>query len=359
MEELVNLARESSSEKRRELMGRVADNFVQGSEVYSNRELKLFGEIMTRLLCNANIDARASLSDQIATDKNTPRDLALKLASDDIRVAKPMLEQSPALTSRDLASLTDEQGMDHRLAISQRCDLDQEVTDALIRHGELEVLRSVSGNSTARISDWGFGELAQHAPGDNTIHDNLARRKDMTHEAAKNVLPLLAPNAQKLLLSMMDDKNGELTEIVGLAARDTSEAKIGIAKKRLDAKVMIARVQAGNSSLGEVIAKLSEENRPMDCALVLSVFSGIPEDQAANALLQVNGETISLLCKSLDINRSHFLALCAMRCQRLHLPFSQAERLAARYDEVDPAIAKRTIRFLKVRNSVKAGSDAA
>ncbi len=340
-------------------MGRVADNFVQGSEVYSNRELKLFGEIMMRLLCNADLEARASLSTTIATDKNAPRNLAIKLASDDIRVAKPILESSPTLTSGDLVTLARDQGMDHRLAISQRHDLDEDVTDALIEHGELEVLRAVSGNHKARISDWGFGSLAQRAPDDDTIQDNLSRRRDMSLEAAKNVLPLLAPNAQKLLLSMMQDETGELTQVISKAARDTSVAKIGIAKKRLGAKAMISAIRRGERSLGEVIVVLSKENRPMDCALVLAVFSGIPEDQAANALLQVNSETISLLCKSLDIDRRHFRALCEMRCKRLHLPLSQADRLAERYDDIDPTGAKRTIRFLKVRNAVKPGSDAA
>ncbi|HHK74906.1 MAG TPA: DUF2336 domain-containing protein, partial [Rhizobiales bacterium] len=295
----------------------------------------------------------------LAADKNAPRELTVRLAGDDIRVARPILENSPNLTSQDLVALARDQGKDHRLAISKRDDLDEDVTDALIEQGELEVLRAVSGNHKARISDWGFGSLARHAPNDDAIQDNLSRRRDMSLEAAKSVLPLLAPNAQRLLISMMQDESGELTKIISKAARDTSKKKIGIAKKRLGAKAMISSIRRAERSLGEVIVMLSEENRPMDCALVLAVFSGIPEDQAANALLQVNSETISLLCKSLDIERPHFRALCSMRCQRLHLPLSQADRLAERYDDIDPAVAKRTMRFLKVRNAVKAGSDAA
>ena len=92
----------------------------------------------------------------------------------------------------------------------------------------------------------------------------------------------------------------------------------------------------------------------MDCAAVLASVSGMPEPQVANALLKFNGETISLLCKALNLSDSAFARLAEMRCHRLHLPTSQGEHLAQLYTQIDPAIAQRTLRFVKVRNSISA-----
>ena len=62
LENLVGLAREKSSEKRRELMGRIADHFVEGSDNYSKQELTLFSQIISKLL--EETDAQTRLEPQ-------------------------------------------------------------------------------------------------------------------------------------------------------------------------------------------------------------------------------------------------------------------------------------------------------
>lgn len=354
MEELLNLARETSSEKRRELMGRVADHFVEGSDKYTDRELNLFSDVMTQLLSEVDDEGRRNLSDRIADVADTPRDLTMALAQDKIHVAQPVLEKSPVLNNDDLRKLAQQNGKEHRLSISRRDNLDENVTDVLIEHGELEVLQNVSGNKTARISHWGFDKLSEKASSDGKILQNLSVRHDMTLDAARNVLPLLDPGAQQKLLSLMEEGGKELDELVGKAARKTSEEKIVKAGKRLETKSLISSIRAGSNTLDNAISLLSHENRPMDCAAVLSAISGMPEPQVANALLKFNGETISLLCKALNVSDAAFSKLSEMRCHRLHLPSSQGERLVQLYMQIDPAIAQRTLRFVKVRNSISA-----
>ena len=354
MEELLNLARESSSDKRRELMGRVADHFVEGSDKYTNRELNLFSDVMTKLLSEVDEEGRRNLSDKIADVSDTPRDLTMALAQDEIHIAQPVLEKSPVLSNDDLKMLAQKQSKEHRLSISRRNNLDENVTDVLIEHGELEVLQSVSGNESARISHWGFDKLSERASTDGRILQNLSVRHDMTLDAARNVLPLLEPGAQQKLLMFMQEGGAELDELVGKAARKTSEEKIVKAGKRLETKSLINSIRAGTNTLDNAVLLLSHEDRPMDCAAVLSAISGMPEPQVANALLKFNGETISLLCKALNVSDKAFAKLSEMRCMRLHLPSSQGERLAQLYIQIDPAIAQRTLRFVKVRNSISA-----
>lgn len=354
MEELLNLARESSSDKRRELMGRVADHFVDGADKYTNRELNLFGDVMTKLLCEVDEEGRKNLSEKVAHVASTPRDLTMALARDEIHIAQPVLENSSVLSNDDLKMLAQEHGIEHRLSISRRENLDENVTDVLIEHGEMEVLQSVSGNTSARISHWGFDKLSERASTDGRILQNLSVRHDMTLDAARNVLPLLEPAAQQKLLSLMEEGGAQLDELVGKAARKTSEEKIVKAGKRLETKALITSIRAGNNTLDNAVTLLSHEDRPMDCAAVLSAISGMPEPQVANALLKFNGETISLLCKALNVSDTAFARLSEMRCKRLHLPSSQGERLAHLYLQIDPAIAQRTLRFVKVRNSIAA-----
>ncbi|VAW18200.1 hypothetical protein MNBD_ALPHA12-1164 [hydrothermal vent metagenome] len=357
--DMVDLAREKSSEKRRELMGRIADHFAEGSDNYSDQELKLFSQIISKLLEETDVQSRYELSEKISRNANTPHDITLQLANEEIKIARPMLENSPNLTPDDLLHLVTVKGMEHRLAISLRPNLNEKITDKLIQHGECEILRAISGNKGARFSDWGFGALAQYAPGDELIQNNLAKRADMSLTAAKKVLPLLAPGAQQKLLSLIKDDEGELLALVAKAVHDASLKNIENKVKRIDAKKLLAEVRANERTLDCVIIILAKEDRPMDCAMVLSKISQLPENQVAGSLLRIEGDSISLLCKALNISTEAFYELSVMRYSRLNLPLSKADQLAEAYEEIDVSTAQRVIRFVKVRNTVSGISSAA
>ena len=352
LEDLVGLARETSSEKRRELMGRVADHFVEGSENYTERELKLFGEVMSKLLEKSDAGSRATVSEKISHDAQTPRGVTLQLANEGIEIARPMLENSPNLTSDDLMALVASKGTEHRVAISQRPDLNVEITDELIQHGECEVLRAISGNQSAPISDWGFGAIAERASDDEQLQCNLASRKDMSLAAARNVLPLLPPGAQQRLAELLEDDTGELLALVDRAVHDTSVKTIENKIERIDAKQLLEQVRAQERTLDSIISYLANQDRPMDCAWVISRLSKIPEEQVASSLLKIDGQGIVLLCKALNIGREAFHDLAKMRYARLSLPSSKADELALVYEDVDVVTAQRTLRFVNVRSSV-------
>ncbi len=357
--DMVDLAREKSSEKRRELMGRIADHFAEGSDNYSDQELKLFSQIISKLLEETDTQARFELSEKISRNANTPHDITLKLANEEIKIARPMLENSPNLTPEDLLYLVAVKGMEHRLAISQRADLNEKITDRLIQNGECEILRAISGNKGAHLSDWGFGALAEYAPEDEQIQNNLANRNDMSITAAKKVLPLLSAQAQQKLLGLIKDDKGELISLVTQAVRDASLKNIENKVKRIDAKKLLATVRSGERTLDSVITLLAKEDRPMDCAMVLAKLSQLPENQVAGSLLRIEGDSISLLCKAMNISTQAFYDLSVMRYNRLNLPLSKADELTAVYEKIDVATAQRVLRFVKVRNTVSGISSAA
>jgi uncharacterized protein DUF2336 len=157
---------------------------------------------------------------------------------------------------------------------------------------------------------------------------------------------------------LLEEADDELMSLLDQAVRDTSAKNIEIQRKRIDAKKLLAAIRSGERSLDSVISYLSKQNRPLDCAIILSKLSQIPEEQVANTLLKLNGEGIALLCKALGLGREAFHDLALMRYARLNLPSSKADELTLAFEDVDTAIAQRTLRFVKVRSAVS-GSSAA
>jgi len=110
LERLVDLATETSSERRRDLLREVTDLFLTAPDSYSDRENTYFGEIMGTIAFDLEQQIREELAQKLSSEANAPHDLIRKLAHDEIEVARPVLEQSPVLDESDLIELAEQIG---------------------------------------------------------------------------------------------------------------------------------------------------------------------------------------------------------------------------------------------------------
>ncbi|MBZ0216927.1 MAG: DUF2336 domain-containing protein [Fimbriimonadaceae bacterium] len=353
LEQLSALARENSSDKRRELMREVADLFVSDSDRYTDRELFLFGEILTGLLNSVDTAAKVHLSETVAPVRETPRELALSLANQEIAVASPVLEYSRVLTEQDLVNVAHARATEHRLAISKRSYLSATVTDALIDHGEQPVLLSVSGNRTAEISSGGFHSLADHAANNPALCETLSHRDDMPVQIMKRVIPLLSEEAKTRLEELIAANGDSIVEsLVEEASQRTREISQDSKQERTRSRLMLEEILNGKKELESVIETLCQEDRPLEVGFILAGVTGIPEQQAVNALMKKDGKALVILCRALEISEGIFSAIASLRGKRLKLSPSAEHEIMKQYSELDVTAAKRTMRFVKVRGTV-------
>ncbi len=351
--QLTDLARVTSGDKRRELMRSIADIFVAQAEDYSDRELYLFGEVFTRLLSKVDSKDRAQLSHTIAAIKQTPHDLAIALAHDEISVAEPVLEFSPVLTDEDLVKIANSSAIGHRLAISKRSNLSAQVTDALIIHGEQSVMCSVTSNEAAKISDEGFDSLIRHAENYSDLCERLAHRTDMSVQMLRRIIPLVPASARDRLVALIDAQGDDvLDDLIEEAGQLTKTAVLDNRKERFNARILLDDICAGHRQLNPVIEFLSDEDRPMDVSMILARIAEFPEKSVSSALMNMNGQAIAVLCRTLEISDKAFSAIAKMRCKRFHLPSSMADRLSQEFAAIDMKTAHRTLRFSKVKNGL-------
>src|ERR1700728_2146406 len=112
--DLIDLAKEPSSERRRELLREVTNLFFSAEGGQNPAELGLFDDVMTQLSADMEEEVRAELASKMADAAAPPRRLILDLASDDASaVAEPVLMRSTALSEADLLNLARTQGQDH------------------------------------------------------------------------------------------------------------------------------------------------------------------------------------------------------------------------------------------------------
>src|SRR3954468_20583135 len=130
LDELERAVSSGNHARRVDMLERMSDLFLAGSRRYSDSQLAVFDDVLVRLAAEIEVRARAGLARTLAdTDRPLPK-LIRSLAFDDaIEVAGPVLRRSPQLSDDDLVENASCKSQDHLLAIAERIQLSELVTD--------------------------------------------------------------------------------------------------------------------------------------------------------------------------------------------------------------------------------------
>jgi uncharacterized protein (DUF2336 family) len=358
LEQLSRLAVERDGERRRSLLNNVADLFyAPQNDVYTQSEHQVFAALVTRLLRDVDVPGRAAFSERVAPDARTPRDVALVLANDVIEVARPVLVHSPSLSEQDVLNIASMKSTEYRLAISQRPNISENVSDVLIKFGELDVAESLADNQTASISEDGYSRMSRMAVARPGLRHALSRREDLPLVTASEILPYLEPDAAAKLLAMMDVEGAvELQSLIEKATPAFLAERAARARRRINVRTLMTQVASSQVPLNDALSRLIEEGNALDLALGLSLVSGLPERQVTNAIVSVRMEPLAVICRALGVATRIYVAADALRTATVRLPTAPPEILREAYEKLSPETAGRGLRFIKVRNTVATGA---
>ncbi|MDP6174804.1 MAG: DUF2336 domain-containing protein, partial [Rhodospirillales bacterium] len=152
LEKLVSMAREESSEDRRRILREVTDLLLENPHHLTDGDSEKYGEILCRIVFEMEMKIRRFLAEALAGMDTAPRQLITRLANDEIEVARLVLMKSKLLEDEDLLCVIEQLTQEHMLAIAERDQVSERVSDALTDRGNDGVLKSLAGNSGARLS---------------------------------------------------------------------------------------------------------------------------------------------------------------------------------------------------------------
>ena len=149
--DLIALAEEDSSEKRRALLRELTEHFFGGSS-RTPTEDKLYDAVLVKLADDMESAVRAELSARFANAPDAPHTLIRRLANDEAAVAGAVLAASPVLTDEDLLGVVRRHGQDHLRAVSARPSVSEAVSEVIVERGDDETLGTLLRNDGARLS---------------------------------------------------------------------------------------------------------------------------------------------------------------------------------------------------------------
>jgi hypothetical protein len=170
---------EDNQSEREQLFRNMAQLFSYVSDRCDDDQVAQYDEVLCQLAELVEVEARAHVAKLLAPLDRAPGTVVVKLAHDDIEVARPLLEFSTVLSDDDLIDIVASQSEAHRVAIAGRATLNERVGEAIVEHGETASVVRLVRNSNAELDRATLEKLVERASRDAEIAADLRGRQDI------------------------------------------------------------------------------------------------------------------------------------------------------------------------------------
>ncbi|MEZ5822797.1 MAG: DUF2336 domain-containing protein [Xanthobacteraceae bacterium] len=341
-----------SVSRRADVLKRVADLFFVGSGKYSEAQVELFDDVMTKLIASVEVAARARFGARLAAASDAPANVVRLLAFDPaIEVAGEVLSRSECLSDEDLIANAQTMSQDHLLAISKRSELKEGLTDVLITRGNREVLVSTATNAGSRLSSSGLTALVGKAHLDERLTLSLWSRPDVPRQDMVN----LFRQASEGLRLQLEAANPRQVQSIRVAISAASERVHAIARTGSvdyqQAQIALAELYA-EGKLGEpILVELLERQNFDGIALAMALMCDLPVGLVERALAQGRYEQILLLAKAIELSWKTTLALLQFQANGKVVAQAEVDQYFATFSRMQVKTAQTALQFYRLRES--------
>ena len=338
-----------SAERRADILRGVTDLFITGAHTFSDREIALFDEVITRLAVQIEVSARALLAVRLAPIRNAPPQTIRTLAFDDaIDVASPVLSHSERLDDADLIENVRHKSHGHMLAISRRSRLSEAVTDVLVERGDRQVLISTVGNRGAKFSNAGFSILVQRADDDPELTICVGGRSEIPPYLFRHLLARASHAVRVKLEAMHPEALLEVRQAVAeVSARIESET---LAPSVRAAATPASPVAGGSAPLTDVdLQKLANAGSLREISSALAQMCELPMAFVEQAVMQKGSETLLVLARAAALSWPTVKAILMMRGDKRSFADNDVAQSLASYERLKSQTAQEILRFYRTR----------
>jgi len=220
---------------------------------------RLVEAVLELLVRDVAKEVRKALAEAVATSGEVPPSIVRRLASDEIEVAKPVLERSPLLTDDDLIRIVRTHALQHALAVAGRSQLSEAVSDVLVDTGDSSVVARLVGNAGARLRQETLGRVVAEFGGEREVRDRLVRRPELPFELVDRLVRAIAEQLEWQLVTSHRVPMEQARAIVR-AARERSAIDL-VARDHGDRqreRQLRERFQAGELGHEDLLAMLRD-----------------------------------------------------------------------------------------------------
>jgi len=339
--------------RRAEMLKRITDLFVEGANAFTEEHVRVFDEVFNRLIAEIEEKARIELSVRLAAVGNAPPGLVRRLAQDDyICVARPVLQHSGRLEEPDLLDVAKNKSQEHLLAISNRSQIAETITDVLVRRGDREVVRNVAGNPGARLSETGFSTLVQKAEKDGILAEKVGQRADIPPPLFRELIVQATQVVQQRLFETATPETQ--AEILRVLAEISSEVETNAAPRDYAAaQQAVSQIQRAAKLDEAALATLASEGHYEETVAGLSALCKVPIEIIGQLMASKRADQVLILCKAVGFAWPTVQAIVLVRTKGHGMSKHSLEITCRNFERLSASTAQDLVRSWCARHSAQ------
>jgi len=258
---------------------------------------------------------------------------------DDIKVARPVLEHSIALTDNDLIDVAGTQSQEHLLAVTRRSNIAERVSEALVSHGEDRVVASLLVNKGAQIARETYERVAERAQESPILHEPFVRRQGVPLDLLNDLYVSVAAELRQEILKTYENVSAaELDMALARSRKRVAKAYGGLPADFEQSQLELRKLQ---------------RNGAQSRTLFLLAFASLTESDyyIVRRLVESRDiDALALICRAAGFERTVFVGLARLVVAE-KATREQLDEFGKLYEQVPVMAAQRAVRFWKVREA--------
>ncbi|HVY03668.1 MAG TPA: DUF2336 domain-containing protein [Caulobacterales bacterium] len=338
---------------RAQIAGRLAEIVAWPATRIAPHERQLAGDILIGLLRTAGLDLRKQCAERMAQIVDAPKVVLRYLARDEIDIALPLLDQSPALDDADLIATIRASTPAHWAAIAQRRNISETVTDALIHTNDVNSIALLLRNAFSRLSAPGVDSIVAMSRQSRELVNLLLTREEVKPAQGLTLFWWADAEARvRILRRFAVDRSVLLQEVSDIFVQAAHENWTDVPARQ--ALQFIERRQRNRAaaqrseyqSLENAVLAIEQKGVTREIILEIATLCGVKPVAGARILGDAGGEPIAVLAKAVGLKRDFLLALWKGLKRPMETdPKSSLSRTLYVFDTLSNAKAQTVLRY--------------
>jgi uncharacterized protein (DUF2336 family) len=317
-------------------------------------ERQLAGDILIGLLRTASVELRRRCAERMAPIVDAPKVVLRYLARDELDVARPLLDESPALDDADLIATIRASTPAHWAVIAQRRNLAETVTETLIQTGDIPAIIHLLRNQFSRLSAPGVDHIVSLSRQHRELVGPLLKREEVKPAQGLTVFWWADADARvSILRRFAVDRSVLLQEVADLFTMAAQENWTDVpARQALQfierrQRNRAAAVRSEYQSLENAVIAIKEKGVTRELIIEIATLCGVKPVAGARILGDIGGEPIAILAKAVGLKRDFLVTLWEglKRPTDTKDPKSTLSRTLYVFDTLATAKAQTVVRY--------------
>ena len=301
---------------RKTLTKRLADTVCLPTSRIDPHERDMTADLLVEILHDSEARVRGQVARRLADLADAPQVLIRLLACDDISIARPLLEDSQAITDSELCAVARVASFEHRIAIARRQPLSDVVVEAVAAKREDDVIAVLLANKDATIPSIALEQIVADSRRDSSRCAALAARPEMTPSLAFAMFWWSDTETRATILRRFSVPRAIVREaandVFAIAANEggpdaPTRKVLQFVDRRQRKRAAIER--SPYESLEDAVEAARHEGISQTLVEEISHLAGVKPATGAQIITDAGGEPLAVLCKGTGLKRAFLEAL--------------------------------------------------